>query len=528
MTTIRRVFLYLASFIGMSVTLAGVFILIGLIVDQGFDAFRGFSVVGSASALALIIAGGLTWRFYWRTVQREAGALREERTAGTRKLYLYGTMTLNLLSALLLVQQVLSELLIRVFDLGLSGYKPWAPLLVAAVLASVWRWHERVAAADQAAEADGPRGGDLRRGYWFVLTAFGIFGVTGGLTTFITGLLTHLGGEAPASFFGSGASWMQTLFPPLAQMLVAGFAVWMFWLPSQKLAAAGDETERASRARWVLVHLVVFSAALAALNGAQQVLTDILSRLLQGSGGDLLVVTIGAPLASLIVGGLLLWYFFSAVRPTLTTARLAEYLIAGIALFIAVFSVQLLIAMLFQVLGGAGPRIENLIVNILPGLLVGGGVWRWRWRGLEAEASGSDSASARSYLWRKVYLYFFQLVGLILILAGAVTILQGVIAALLGQPISGNALSALSLPLSFLLVGSGLLIYMMQLVASDGRLGALSVEQVMQHTLGDSAPTWAIAAVIAFVLGPLLSLALLGLLGPAIGNIFNEIIRGIQ
>ncbi|HET7088085.1 MAG TPA: hypothetical protein VFL17_05500, partial [Anaerolineae bacterium] len=61
MTTIRRMYLYLASFIGMSVTLAGAFILIALIVDQGFDAFRGNFIGASSGALALIIAGGAAW-----------------------------------------------------------------------------------------------------------------------------------------------------------------------------------------------------------------------------------------------------------------------------------------------------------------------------------------------------------------------------------------------------------------------------------------------------------------------------------
>ena len=45
MTTVRRLFLYLASFIGMVVALAGSFMLIGFIVERGFDAFRDFLIV---------------------------------------------------------------------------------------------------------------------------------------------------------------------------------------------------------------------------------------------------------------------------------------------------------------------------------------------------------------------------------------------------------------------------------------------------------------------------------------------------
>lgn len=528
MTTVRRVFLYLSSFIGMSVALAGVFVLISLIVDQGFDAFRGFMIGASALALAVLISGGLAWRFYWQTVQREAAVTPEERTAGMRKLYLYGTMALGLLGALLLVQELLSEFLVRLLDTGLSGYKPWTLLLIAAVLGGVWRWHRQIADAEQAAGADGTRGSDLRRSYWFVLAAFGIFGAATGEVVFITGLLSHLGGEAPASLsFLGESSWIRTLFPPLVQILVSGFAIWMFWLPSQRAAAAGDETERASRTRSWLIHLAVLWSTIAALGGGVGVLTDILNRLLTGASTRLLVLTIAEPTAALIVGGLLLYYFYREVRPTLLTPRLADYIVAGVAFFIALFGVQLLVAALFQVLGGQGTPIETLIVNIVPGLLVGGAAWRWRWRVLEAETSDPANVEARSYVWRKVYLYLYQLIGLIMMLVGGATILSGIIAAILGQPLSGNVMTALSIPLSFLLVGSGLMIYMMQRVASDGRLGALSIQEVMQHTLADATPTWALAAVAGFVLGPLFLIVVLALLGPVIGNIFSNIVGGL-
>ncbi len=533
MTTIRRVYLYLASFIGMSVTLAGVFLLIGLLVDRGFDAFRGFSISSSAPALALIVAGGVTWRFYWRVVQREASAAPDERASGTRKLYLYATMTIGLLAALIVAQQVLGEFLVRLLDAGLNGYKPWTPVLSAAVLAGVWWGHRRIADADQAAAADGARGGDLRRGYWFALALFGAFGAANGAAAFVAGLLSHLGGRAPfppgfGDFNFGGASWIQTLIPPLAQAAASAIAIWMFWLPSQKAAASGDEAERSSRGRSLLIHLVVFAATVWALNGAQSALADVLNRLLSGFPADPLALTINGPLSLLIVGGLLLWYFFRQVRPTLVMPRLSEYLVAGVAFFIALIAAQQLVAVLFQVLGGQGPRIEALIPMVLPGLLVGGGVWRWRWQRLEAEASGAEGGAARSDVWRKVYLYFYHLVGLVMILIGGAALLQTIIAGLLGQPAPGNALTSQSTPLALLLAGSGVLIYMMQIVASDARLGALPVEDVMRQTLGDGVPTWAIAALVTFVISPLFTIVTLAILGPAIGNIFSNIVRGLD
>jgi hypothetical protein len=526
MITIRRIYLYLSSFIGMSVALAGVFMLIGLIVDQGFDAFRNFSIPSSAGALALMIAGGFAWRFYWQTVQREANAVLEERGSGTRKLYLYLTMAIGLVGALSLAQGVLAGLLVQLLDTGLSNFKQLlTPLLTAVVLGFIWDRHRRVAEADRLSGADGTRGDDIRRGYWFALALFGVNGAANGAAAFIGGLLSHLGGQAPSSGFGfGGGSWQQTLFPALAQMAAGAVAVWMFWLPSQKAAAAGDATERASRARSTLIHLVVLWATLWALNGGQGVLRDLLSRILQGQNSSLLVVAISAPLSQLIVGGLLLWYFFTQVRPTLTTPRLSEYLIAGAAFFAGLVALSQLVAALLQTLGNQGSRIEELIVNIVPGLLIGGGVWRWRWQVLEAEASGPDGSAARSYLWRKVYLYFYHLIGLVSILAGAVVLLQSIIAALLGGTPSGNLLSDQSVPLSFLLVGLGLMIYMLQLVASDTRLGALSLEQAMRQTLGDEAPTWALMALFGFVLVPVIyGLVIFPIVYPIFLNIIGQL-----
>lgn len=530
MTTIRRVYLYLATFIGMAVTLAGVFILIDMLVLQGFDAFRGFAISRSAPALALVVAGALTWRFYWRTVQREAMTFIDERASGTRKLYLYGTMTIALLAALLLAQQVLGELLVRLLVLGLEGYRPWTPLLIAAVLIAVWRAHEQIAQTDAAVGADGMRGGDLRRGYWFALTYFGGVTATNGLTALIAGLLSSLSGRPPLSFdFPRSDSWLSALLPPLAQLIVAGFAIWKFWLPSQRAAAGGDAVERASQARSVLIHVFVLSAAISTVSGAQIVLGDILNRLLQGSRTDALLATLSAPPASLVVGGLLLAYFFRAVRPTLINTRPSDYLIAGVGFFVAVIGGAQLVAALLQALGGEGERIEALIANIGPPLIAGGALWRWRWRVLEIDTS----PEARSDVWRKIYLHFFQLGGLAMLLAGGVQILSTVISAVLqppaGPPAPGpGVMASLATPLALLLTGSALMIYTMQTLGSDGRIGALSVEETMQRTIGDRAPTWAIAALVWILMGPVITILALAALGPVIGNIFSSIISGLE
>jgi hypothetical protein len=53
MTTIRRIYWHLAAFVGLLLAVIGLVVLIGLIVDRGFDAFRDFMIGSSAPALAL-------------------------------------------------------------------------------------------------------------------------------------------------------------------------------------------------------------------------------------------------------------------------------------------------------------------------------------------------------------------------------------------------------------------------------------------------------------------------------------------
>ena len=551
MTTVRRLYLYLAVFIGLLLAVTGIIALIGMLVDQGFDAFRGFSVTSSASVLALIIVGGAAWGFYWRLVQRDANSAPQERANGTRKAYLYGVMTLSLVVGLVILQLLLSEMLIRLFDTSWRGYKPWTPLLSAILLAVIWRWHDWIALTDQSAHSDGTRGGDLRRGHWFVMAAYGVFSAISGLTTFFAGLLSHLGGRAPSPASGT---WMQTLFPPLVQILVGLVVIWFFWRPSQLKAAAGDEIERSSRLRSILIHLVVFVGAIFVLFGTQAVLINILGRLLNGSSRDsLLVLTLNGPLAQIVVGALIGWYFFKAVRPTLNIPRLAEYIIAGVAFFMGLIAFVALLTALLQTLGGRGQRIETLIAQILPGLLIGGGVWWWRWSRLQKEAKATVPAAAlvaapaadatvvaisgeaamaqpvvneaQTYLWRKVYLYFYQFVGLIMLLISCVILLQVVFTQILGPSSrsgSGNALADLASPLALLIVGGGLMFYLVRVITTDARLSGLSADELMRRTLGDAWPTW-VPIVLIFGVLPIFITVLLALLGPAIGNIFNSI-----
>lgn len=527
MTTIRRVYWHLAAFVGLVMAVIGLSVLIGLMVDQGFDAFRDFMISASAPAVALIIVGGAAWRICWRHCEREAIAAPDERACGTRQLYLYGVMTLSLLAALIVAQQWLSDLLTRLLITGWDGYKPWTPLLIAALLIAVWRRHEWIARLDQSATADGPRGGDLRRGYWFSIAAFGLVMTIGALMAFVSTVFSWLGDPGSTR----GLSWGYILIPPLTQAIVGWIALGLTWRPAQIAAAAGDEVERSSRLRSILIHFTILGAAILVLGGAQLLLTDILGRLLRGESRGLLVLSANGPLTSLIVGGLIGWYFFKKVRATLPNPRLSEYIIAGVAFFIGVTGVAWLLNATLQLLGGRGARIEDWIANAGP-LLAIGAIWYWRWSLLQQAVAMATTPEPRHGVWRKVYLYLFQFGGLTLVLIGAVIVLQSLLASLLGQRSFGgyesaNVLYQLAGPLTALIVGCGLMWVLGRVTADDARLSGLTTDELLRQTLGDQTPTWALLLFGYLVIAPLWVIVILALLGPAIGNVFSNIYGGL-
>jgi hypothetical protein len=298
------------------------------------------------------------------------------------------------------------------------------------------------------------------------------------------------------------------------------------WRPAQ-IAAAGDEAERSSRIRSMLIHFTVLWASIAVLSGAQLFLTDILSRLLRGGSHSLLVVSANGPLTSLIVGGLVGWYFFKRVRATLPSPRLSEYIIAGVAFFIGMTGVAWLVNGALQLLGGRGARIEEWIVNAGP-LLSIGAVWYWRWSLLRHAAAAAPER--RREMWRKVYLYLFQFGGLTLMSIGAVIVLQNILASLLGQQSFGRYESASTLyqlagPLTALIVGCGLLWTQGRIIADDARLSGLTDEELLRQTLGDQTPTWALLLLLVIV--PLAVIVVLALFGPVIGNVFSNVYRSL-
>jgi len=145
--------------------------------------------------------------------------------------------------------------------------------------------------------------------------------------------------------------------------------------------------------------------------------------LLRGESRGLLVSSANGPLTSLIVGGLIGWYFFKKVRATLPNPRLSEYIIAGVAFVIGVTGVAWLLNATLQLLGGRGAPIEDWIANAGPLLYDR----RHLVLALVAVAAGSDDGDdpePRHDVWRKVYLYLFQFGGLTLVLIGAVIVLQ--------------------------------------------------------------------------------------------------------
>ena len=122
MTPWRRLYLYLASFIGLQFTLWTGSSILAEVLTAGSQANPGeFGLRSTLTIFALIL-----YTTHWRRAQRMAKQSEEERSTLLRWLYLYGTLTLLLLSMLVAGFKVVVDFL----DAFTPLKRPWLSLFI--------------------------------------------------------------------------------------------------------------------------------------------------------------------------------------------------------------------------------------------------------------------------------------------------------------------------------------------------------------------------------------------------------------
>lgn len=439
--TVRRLYIYLAAFIGLQMLAAGAGGLCAFVGERWLGAAPlgdpGGAALRMASSVALVAVGLPLWGAHWAMARRDALAPEGQRSA-LRRLYAYAVLLVAALGAMTGLQSGLA-LALEGLGRGVGSVAPVAPLCGAAVSAAVWLAHWPVFAADRDLVERSGACATLRR--WYLALALW---ASLGMLSFGAGVLIH--GLLQRYAFDAPGSARQLAAPAAA--LVSGLALWLpheLW--SRRLVRAPGPLradELGSTLRQVFVAMVVASSTVAALAG----LTALLAAALRAALGE--ATWAGAfaeetrAAAALAVGLPILFYEREQLVLTArlsgaegragTARRLISYLVAAVSL-----------VALYAGLGG----LLGTLLRLWLGEWAVGDAWRTplSWYvattavalpvfvtvARRSEGLARGSAEEERALSRRIYLYAALLFGVVAGVVMGTRLVQLLVVAALGE-----------------------------------------------------------------------------------------------
>jgi hypothetical protein len=481
MSNVRRAYIYLACIASLEAVAWAVISLLRNLLAPG----KYTSLESTALQIATIVVGLPLFLVHWLWAQRLAGRDREERGAVLRRLYLYGAMAVMLGPLIPNAFDLLDGLLRLAFGLRLDSYR-YAGLsqaaaivhhLVAmAVLALLWAYHWRVAAADAREIPEEGLSATVRRWYVYGFSAAGVTMATLGVIYLSRWLMFQLGG-------GTVISRQADLIREVARLAV-GLPLWLiFWQWAQRLFVAPDEEERGSVLRKVYLYLAVFLSVLATVTTLTVVLADGLGRILRVAGSESGSGDIREALAILLGAGVAWAYHAYVLRRDAALAgepataawvrQLYHYLVAAIGLGALLAGLAGDLSLLVRALAGVrfvrGVPEEAAWFTAM--ILIGLPVWILPWRRVQLAATAPGAAGdveSRS-LVRKIYLYFYLFVATMTVLGSGVYLVFRLVGLALGVARPGNLLADLGQALAYSLIAVGIWLYHGAILRADGR-----------------------------------------------------------
>jgi hypothetical protein len=481
MSNVRRAYIYLACIASLEAVAWAVISLLRNLLASGSTT----SLENTALQIATIVVGLPVFVVHWLWAQRLAGREREERGAVLRRLYLYGAMALFLGSAIPNAFDLFDGLLRLAFGLRPEGYRyPGLSqsavfvhhLVAMAVLALLWAYHWRVAAADAREIPEEGRAATVRRWYVYGFSAAGLTMTALAVIHLSRWLMFRLGG-------GTVYTRQADLAREVARLAV-GLPLWLvFWQWAQRLFAVPDEEERDSVLRKVYLYLAVLLSVLATVTTLTVLLADGLGRLLPVAGSESGGGDIREALAILLGGGLVWAYHAYVLRRDADLAgepataawvrQWYHYLVAAIGLGALLGGLAGVLSLLVRALAGVsfvrGLPEEAAWFTAL--ILIGLPVWILPWRRVQlaATAPGPGGDVESRSLVRKIYLYFYLFVATMTVLGSGVYVVFRLISLALGVAQRGNLLADLGQALAYSLLAVGIWLYHGACLRADGR-----------------------------------------------------------
>ncbi|HET7418875.1 MAG TPA: DUF5671 domain-containing protein [Candidatus Dormibacteraeota bacterium] len=468
---LRRLYLYLASVVGLVVLAVGLAslgatILMFVFNDPNAQYSRGsIAVFGAMSVVALPV-----WGIHFWFGQRFASRDPYERSSAIRHLYLYFVCLASSIAAMVFVSMALGNVLApvidgRTIDGEASAQTGWGAL----VFLAIWAFHFYIASVDRRSVPEERASATLRRWYMYV--------------ALLVGLLTMLGyGQqllAQAWMVLAASVRPETTF--LAESMgtaLAGALMWGFH--ARNVATRHIADDRHSTLRAVEGFLAVTFCIVNALGGASQVLYYALARILgvdhPGGASDDILTAAAAPVSLVLVYGVA-WFLLNrrlgrdaadqegdrqaGVR------RLYTNLVALISLAAWAFGAALLLGTLAAqleapIIGVPAPDWKDPLSLSVTLMVVGAAVWATHWR-------QAPWAADRQSLSRKLYVWAALLGSVLAVLGGGVTLVYTVLQQAVSTQPKLNDTSNLGFAssLAVIVVAAGIGIYHWRVLRAD-------------------------------------------------------------
>lgn len=444
--TIRRVYVYALTLLGLALLSGGVANLIQVIIDVATSA----PVVGSgpggpdvrdavARNGAATLIGLLVWGAHWQWIRHLASSGTDERRSTLRAVFLSLVLALSALIGLSALHDMLHASF-QAIGLGAGATTANAmlrPIPYVAIAALVWVAHWRVTERDRTVAGEAGGTATLRRWYVYGLAFIGVallLAAVHGLVSALWAALVQVPAATSAALATASASTL------VALLLWVGHA---YVLPRQL-----PESVRAADRSATLHSLYLFGGSavgiVGALSGGSQILYYALGRALgiQPAFGQFsdLGAALAGPLSTAVVYELGWAYFrlalrehagaFAEARGAIGVTRLYRYLVALLALGVAATGLGGLLWALGDLAAGAGANasdgVRDRIALFATMILVAGPVWPLHWR-----AQPVDDGERRS-LARRLYVYLSVIGGVLDLVASGALLLYRLFGLALG------------------------------------------------------------------------------------------------
>jgi hypothetical protein len=521
MDNLKRWYIHVSAFISLQgVAWAVIALLRNLLIG-------GINQLAVAGQIAVIIVGLPVFLGHWLWGQRLAASEPAERNSLARWLYLYGTLTAFLLPFLFNAYDLLRQL----FRTSTAEWADYSyqrltrgdailyHLVALLVLAALWFYHQRLTAGEvrEAAREEGP--GTLRRLYIYLFSASGLGMVTIALIHLIRWVMSQ---------FGADLNITNSLYVGLKDefiRLLIGLPLWIiFWRAARQLyGKAGSQGERdpdevGSALRRFYLNGTIFVAVMSVVVNATGILASLLRQMLRlAPQGD-----IRQPLP-IILGAAILWvYHYTILREEAAEStndeqagvlRLYRYLTAWVGFAALLIGLGGVLSVIIEESFERGLRFgdtREALAWSLAGVIAGLIVWIIPFRAAQAQATaeGPAGAEARRSLARRIYMYFFLFLGVLVVLSAGIFVVFRVLVMIMN--IDSVSISEIAYALGFSLIAMGSwLLHGGWLRADRRRVRAESLKEVeaLRITLLDFAP---------------------GKFGSALANALKEKIEGLQ